>query len=177
MLDVWYEVDRDNHLCGFSANWDASASDTRSVALLSSRLLGMPLLEFINGDVSAMFIETMITSARVQQKELIRPYRCDSPTHRREMRMRLQPLEDGHVRVVHELVRETPWQHPRNMRTVTRRGERKIKRCSMCNDLQDAEAWLTQDAYLARHPHLKGEELPVYYGICPRCARRGTEAL
>lgn len=147
MLDVWYEVDRDNRLCRFSANWDASASDTRSVALLSSRLLGMPLLEFINGDVSAMFIETMITSARVQQKELIRLYRCDSPTHRREMR------------------------------TVTRRGERKIKRCSMCNDLQDAEAWLTQDAYLARHPHLKGEELPVYYGICPRCARRGTEAL
>lgn len=172
MLDVWYEVDRDNRLCGFSANWDVSAAEAKSASLMSSRLHGIPLLTFISGDVSAMFIETMINSARVQQKELIRPYRCDSPTHRREMRMRLQPLEEGRIRVLHELVRETAWEHPRNMRTVTRRSERKIKRCSMCNDLLDVDTWVTQDEYLMRHPHLHGEPLPVYYGICPRCARR-----
>lgn len=170
---MWYEVDRNDIIVALSDDWDATINDHHDPKLLSRSLIGKPLSDFISGDVSMMFTETMIASARVQQKPIIKPYRCDSPTRKRRMQMILTPFLEGHVRVEHQQVTETPWQHPMHMRTVgTRQRVGKIKRCSMCNNLLDGEAWVTQDAYFANHIQTNPESLAVFYGICPNCSQR-----
>jgi hypothetical protein len=169
---MWYEVDKKDFLVAVSPDWDELVIASNNLKLLGRAIIGKSLSEFISGDVSNMFTETMIQAARVRQQPIIKPYRCDSPTHKRIMQMILTPFLDGRVRIAHELVSETPWLHPKNMRTVTNRQRiSKIKRCTMCNNLLDGDEWVTLDRYLENHSEYTPETLSVFYGICPNCSR------
>lgn len=168
-LPLWYELDANNCVVAVSEYWDVHAMMYQTPSLLAKNIIGKALDSQISGDVTQMFTDTMITSARVQAKSLTRRYRCDSPTHKREMEMVLTPLANGHLRIAHQLVSETAWQHTRRMHTQAKPGKHRIKRCSMCNQLLDGDEWLSQDAYLARYPELGQTDLSVYYGICPEC--------
>jgi hypothetical protein len=174
-LPLWYELDANNCVVAVSEYWDVHAMMYQTPSLLAKNIIGKPLDSQISGDVTQMFTDTMITSARVQSKSLTRRYRCDSPTHKREMEMVLTPMANGHLRIAHQLIEETPWQHHRRLRTqapnATGRAKCRLKRCSMCNDLLDGDEWVSQDVYLARHPEQDKGSLAVFYGICPRCAQ------
>jgi len=168
-LPLWYELDADNHVVAVSDYWDVHAMMYQTPSLLAKNIVGKRLDSQISGDVTQMFTETMITSARVLSKSLTRRYRCDSPTHKREMEMVLTPLPNGHLRISHQLIAETAWQHTRRMHTQVTLGQRRIKRCSMCNNLLDGDEWVSQDDYLERYPDQDEAALTVFYGICLRC--------
>lgn len=174
-LPLWYELDANNYVVAVSEYWDVHAMQYQTPSLLAKHIIGTRLDSQISGDVTQMFTDTMIASARVQAKSLTRRYRCDSPTHRREMEMVLTPLANGHLRIAHQLIEETPWQHARRIRTQpsldARRVKPRVKRCSMCNSLLDGDEWVSQDVYLERHPQQNEDALTVFYGICPRCAQ------
>ena len=172
-LPLWYELDANNCVVAVSEYWDVHAMMYQTPSLLAKNIIGKALDSQISGDVTQMFTDTMITSARVQSKSLTRRYRCDSPTHKREMEMVLTPMANGHLRVAHQLIAEQPWKYSKVIRTQsalsTGRSSKKLKRCSMCNRLLEDHEWLSQDDYLVRHPELAQTELSVYYGICPEC--------
>ncbi len=168
-LPLWYELDANNCVVAVSEYWDVHAMIYQTPSLLAKNIIGKALDSQISGDVTQMFTDTMITSARVQGKSLTRRYRCDSPTHKREMEMVLTPLANGNMRISHQLLTETAWQHSRTMLTQAKPRKTRLKRCSMCNRLLDGKEWVNQDDYLALHPEWGQTELSVYYGICPDC--------
>lgn len=178
-LPLWYELDADNRVVAVSEYWDVHAMMYQTPGLLAKNIIGKPLDSQISGDVTQMFTDTMITSARVQAKPLTRRYRCDSPTHKREMEMVLTPLANGHLRIAHRLIAEQPWKYTKVIRTQSAPTvgsvSKKLKRCSMCNRLLEGDEWLSQDGYLARHPELDHTDLSVYYGICPECNAGTTQ--
>ncbi len=106
-LPLWYELDADNRVVAVSEYWDVHAMMYQAPSLLAKNIIGKPLDSQISGDVTQMFTDTMITSARIQGKSLTRRYRCDSPTHKREMEMVLTPLANGNMRIAHQLLTET----------------------------------------------------------------------
>lgn len=173
-LPLWYELDANNCVVAVSEYWDVHAMIYQTPSLLAKNIIGKPLDSQISGDVTQMFTDTMITSARVQGKSLTRRYRCDSPTHKREMEMVLTPLANGHLRIAHQLISEHPWTYSKVIRTqsalANSKLNKKIKRCSMCNRLLQGSEWLSQDEYLAQHPELAQTDLTVYYGVCPTCS-------
>ena len=165
---LWYQVNENNELMAFSSQWDIDALANKVPKLLSRHLIGKHISIFISGDTTNMFTETMIHAARVRQIPLIKTYRCDSPTHKRTMQMTLTPFPDGSVRIAHQVVSESPWHHIRIISTA-RNPHRKVKRCSMCNNLLDGDEWITQDVFFERHPDRNAKTLAVFYGICPNC--------
>lgn len=173
-LPLWYELDANNCVVAVSEYWDVHAMMYQTTSLLAKNIIGKALDSQISGDVTQMFTDTMITSARVQAKSLTRRYRCDSPTHKREMEMVLTPLANGHLRIAHQLISEHPWTYSKVIRTQSALAKsklnKKIKRCSMCNRLLQGSEWLSQDEYLAQHPELAQTDLTVYYGVCPACS-------
>jgi hypothetical protein len=170
-LPIWYQVNAENVIVLVSNNWDLSVLRQSTPNLLSKAIIGKPLSVFISGDVARMFTQTMIDSARIRNQELVRNCRCDTPTHKREMQMILTPLQDYSVRVTHKLVSAIAWKHPRSM-SVNCQVIKKIKRCSMCNNLFDGHNWLTQDDFLAAYPEFDRDKITVFYGICSSCGKR-----
>lgn len=181
-LNLWYEVDRNNLITALSPNWDAQVLTQKTPKLMSKHLLEQPLHHFIVGDVTLMFTETMLNAARVKQQTIEKPYRCDTPTLKRKMLMRLTPFSEGSVRVEHSLVEAVPWQYSAQFKQgvstpkPSEKAPKKhtkglIKRCSMCNNLRDGDQWITQDVFLHQHPEWIGQTIPVFYGVCPACQR------
>ncbi len=161
---VVYWVDDHDVVTDVSGDWDGFARENDGGAVLRDLVLGRTLWSFIEGDATRMLLSTLLGAVRTHGKTLVRRYRCDSPTHRRHMEMRLS--RDGdRVRLEHRILREermTP-----GVRFHYRRGPDALVRCSMCNRVKlDAEWREASDA--AAEGRLP-TEAAVVYSVCARC--------
>jgi hypothetical protein len=172
-----YTLDKANHIVAVSGQWDAFALDNDGNEVLSSKIIGKPLDQFIDGDTTRMFVRTMIMSARTLQRPVYRPYRCDSPKLKRFMEMTVLPGEQGVVEVIHRELHSEPIIHPMPVCAAPKGvGENFVKRCSMCNRVKVLGIWSELDAAIDAYRLPAGaHNLKVIYGVCPDClARRGV---
>jgi hypothetical protein len=119
-----------------------------------------------------MYVRTLIQSARLLRKPLLRPYRCDSPDLRRYMEMRLSVDSSGLLRWEHRLLRcERLARRLAFVPYTGGPGGHPVVRCSICNRVKAAGAWqepdAAGDASLASVP--ADVHIPVIYGVCPTC--------
>lgn len=175
-----YTVDGEGTIVAVGGSWDDFARRNGGEAILSTRIIGKKLDQFIHGDETLMFMRTMIMSARVLDTAIQRPYRCDSPALKRYMEMTLQPHADGVVEVIHRELRSEPVAHPVRMMAVPcGNGSRFVKRCSVCNRLRIQEVWSEVDEAVADGRLLPQDlhALKVFYGVCPQClAHQGLKS-
>lgn len=175
---ITYTLDAHNQIIKVTGPWDAFAKANRGDAAVMDAVIGKPLDSFIAGDVTKMFVNTMLMSARTLGKTVYRPYRCDSDLTKRFMEMSIVPLENGTVEVRHRLLLEEPMRDYR-AHTLPRPaplGLPRIKRCSMCNKIHVAFSWLEiVDALNLQVLAAEQANGPWIYGLCPECMdRRGV---
>ena len=166
--DICYWIDRGNVIVDIAPGWDSFAQANGAYELDPRRVIGRDLLSFVHGDVTRMFVHTLIQSARLQRKPLIHRYRCDSPDTRRQMEMRVLVDHDGLLRWEHRLLHAEPL----GKRLVFRVAEggsprRFIVRCSICNRLKSPGGWHEPDLLPGDLPD--DAPIPVIYGVCPSC--------
>lgn len=167
----WYEIDAQDRLVAVCPEWDATLRQGGGGAgSLQGGVIGQPLLRFISGDASRMYMDAALQAARLTGHPRTLQYRCDTPTVRRRLEMVLQPRADGSVRIEHRLVEQHPRAHvlacfteegPSLPSSVPTRGP--VWRCSVCLRLQRAGLpW--------QEPETVGSaRLAVCYTVCPRC--------
>lgn len=163
-------VDADDRIVSVGGCWDGSARQGSAGQLAGTQVIGRLLADFISGDSTLMYVDTLLQSARLQARVLTRQYRCDSPTEKRFMEMRLTPLTGGLVHMTHRLLKTMPLRRPIRFATVAPPSLH--LRCSSCNSVRIGHGdWLAPD-----HPMLTErpmpDDIPVAYGICPRCQER-----
>ena len=169
--DLSYWIDLSENIVDVSADWERFALDNGGRGIEARQVLGRSLLSFVHGDVSRMFVRTLIQSARLLRRPLVRPYRCDSPTTRRYMEMRLSLDDSGLLRWEHRTVRTEPMQHALHF-TVQQQGRPlarpgRLVRCSMCNRVKAGQDWGEADQVFT---HAEDDrEILVIYGVCPDC--------
>ena len=168
---VVLEVDADNCIRQVSESWTQVArAGGAEIELATDRVLGKPLHQFITSDTTRMYVEASLKLCRLRQEVLFRPYRCDSPTHKRFMELQLTPLEQGAVEMKHFLLREEAFEQPLHLEEVTQQKNRSAGtclRCSFCNRLKPLE----------QHEWMPPEELhqsyisplKVIHTVCPDC--------
>lgn len=167
-----YIVDAADTIVAVSGRWDDFARNNEGDEILSSKIIGKKLDQFIHGDETLMFVRTMIMSVRVLKKPILRTYRCDSPLFKRFMEMTLQPHEGGAVEVIHRQLRSEPMVN--KVRFLAAPPGTKgplVKRCSVCNRVRIENTWSEIDAAVEARRLALGDELAlkVIYGVCPDC--------
>ena len=180
IMDLSYTLDASNAIIAVSGDWDRVALDNGGEQIISRRIIGRRLDDFITGDVTLMFVRTMLMSARTLKYVIRRPYRCDSPQLKRSMEMTIVPRAQGVLEVCHRQLGSEPYRYPLAFKgTASGAAANFIKRCSICNRVRVGQSWSeVDDAVRAgRLPRDAGATLMVVYGVCPECmARRGIGA-
>ncbi len=168
-FDICYWLDIGDVIVDISGGWKAFAEQNNAQALEARRVIGRNLLSFVHGDVTRMYVRTLIQSARLLRKPLLRPYRCDSPDQRRYMEMRLTLENSGLLRWEHRLKRSEPLARRLEFRAVNQPlRPHCVVRCSMCNRLKSSQDWAEPD--VEEIPELADTgTIPVIYGVCPNC--------
>jgi hypothetical protein len=158
-----YVVDRANLIIDVDEGWDAQAVQVQGgLDSVRAKVIGQPLEAFMVGDATKMFVRAALDAARLLRQTRVLPYRCDTVGLLRRFEMVISPLDDGCVRVAHELVEARPIE--------IRRKEPRSRglvgcRCSQCLRvrLNGGNRWMELE--------LEPQAL-LAQDICPRCARR-----
>lgn len=166
---VEFQLDHKNIITATGALWSAFALTNEAPQLAGESVIGKPLLQFISGESSRQMMRTLLEAARRKQAPLELDYRCDSPELRRQMRMRLEPQQDGSVFCSNLLVNSEARVAPIHFVCAKERARDTLVRCSLCNRIKNRERWMEADHLKAARHKLT---LKVTYGICPDCAAR-----
>jgi hypothetical protein len=169
---MFYVIDAKNCVVDVDSDWDSSLSSNGGAAHAArSQLLGRPLDQFLAGDATKMFVRAALDAARLFGQTRVLPYRCDSPTERRQFEMVISPMSGGHVKVEHRLLSSQARPASRSASQSASRSESGALpaagwRCSQCLAVRHAGSlhWTSADVAAAG--------APLAQDVCPSCASR-----
>lgn len=165
---LFYALDRQDRIIDVGGAWDDFALENDGKSVLRERVLGTPVFKHVNGDISAMYLRTLLSSVRLLDRSVTRCYRCDSPGTKRFMEMTLTPDADDGVMIAHRLLR-TESLPARFIFTVAKGRPSFAVRCSMCNRLKQDGEWQEPEVLLSKHDWGNAQPRSVIYGVCDDC--------
>lgn len=161
-----YSLDSRDCIVSVSGSWDKFAAKNGGVRVFANDVCGRSIWEFVTGDATRMWLEAVFQLARLRSASIERPYRCDSPSLKRFMRMRIVSEQGGVLRIEHEILateqRSKPvhFQYGMNVMKNTR------QRCSICGRVNDG-GWQEPLAEYADPSY----SIMVIYTVCEDCQR------
>ena len=163
---LFYRLDQSDRITAIGGAWDRMAQENGGDRLCGDSVVGRPLYDFISGDISKMFVRTVIEGVRVLQRPRTVPYRCDSPGLRRYMEMSIKCEPGGGLLLEHRQVRTEATGRRFDFRVGTQPLRQMVVRCSHCNAVKVEGRWGEPEALL---PVAPAGDVPVVYGVCPTC--------
>ena len=167
-----YRVDRADILIWVDALWLAFAKENGATELTEENVLGRSLWDFVGGDDVCTLYQQAHSRVRSSNKPVVLPFRCDSPTLIRHMRMIIHPEEGGQV-LYESLLTKTESQPYLGILDKSRpRSNRILTFCSCCKRaLLEPVGWLAAEEVSAKLKLLDAERFPnMREMICPKCA-------
>ena len=168
-LSLYFRLDKSDRITETGGAWDTMAHENGGDALCGGTVIGHPLYDYVSGDVSKMFVRTVIDGVRVLQRPRALPYRCDSPGLRRYMEMAITCEPGGGLLLEHRLLRTEATGRRFDFQTSNAPLRQMIVRCTHCNAIKHEGRWGEPEAVL---PEQVSGALAVVYGVCPRCMER-----
>ena len=169
-LPVAYEIDAEDRIIRVSPTWSPVALAAGAPGLQDDLVVGRPLWDFITDPTTRQLYAAMLERARTVARPLAFGFRCDTPTERRLMQMRLTGMPAGgvafEVRVI--AVQARPAVALLDAGTP-RRGM--VRMCSWCKRLPvPSGEWLEVEDAVKVLDLLDAAPLPaITHGICPQC--------
>lgn len=100
------------------------------------------------------------------------PFRCDGPTVRREMDIRIASQASGRFVAFSARLRAEEWRHEFQplLATETPRGEETLTMCGWCDRFLVDGEWVEVERAVARLGLFQLPEMPeIDHGVCPDC--------
>lgn len=166
-----YWLDGSDHLVRVSDSWDVFALSNDGESCRWESIRGRPLWEFVSGDPTRMWLRTLMGHVRISAGEVERPYRCDSPTERRHMAMRIVAEPGSQLRIENVVLRSEPREHVVRVEPTPPSLGRSSRRCSVCGRIGRGARWFEPESQEARELLDASGTLRVIYGVCEPCLR------
>jgi len=162
-----YKLDSRNRIIAIGGSWDDFADENGGVEISAQDVIGRQIEDYIKGDITTMWVNSIFQYARILGKTVERPYRCDSPDLKRFMRMRVVPEQGGAVlSIEHELISTEQRSAPLHIRYGTNIINGVKLKCSVCGRL-NIDGWNEPQGC---HAGTSGE-IVVVYTVCEDCYR------
>ena len=166
-----YWLDGNDKIILVSPSWDQFALDNDGEHVISSDILGKTIWEFVHGDVTRMWLETLFTLARLRGTPVVRPYRCDSPNIRRYMSLNIALENSNVLRVEHIILSTEPREIPVYMQAAKRLSTNFNLRCSICGRMEFETSWVEPEDHPGAENKSQAGSFQVIYTVCKDCYR------
>ncbi len=166
-----HTIDANDSIVWVSAAWLAFARENGATRLTQELVLGRSLWHFIADDETTELYKALVGRVRAGRGPMVLPFRCDSPTLRRHMRLQVTLEEKGNVRFDSFLTRAEPCSYIGVLDSRFTRSADVLTMCSMCKRvLNEPSEWLDVEDAVARMNLLEAEKGPqLRYAVCPAC--------
>ncbi len=159
--------------------WIRFAEENETPALPQT-VMGDSLWQHISGPEVIQLFRQLVAKVRETHTEVSIPFRCDSPTCRRFMRMRIVPLHQRRIEFCTWIEREEPFAQPVRLLdpAVPRDGNALLRMCAWCKKIHVAAAWLEIEEAIGQLQLFDSRTLPALtHGMCDRCFQMMTTGL
>lgn len=157
---VAYRLDAEDRIVEVEGDWSPVPA-----------VVGSLIWRFVRGTDLRDIYGRLFREAR-SGRALEFPYRCDSPSARREFNLAIARHPGGTLSVVSRLSRVWARDEPLAVTSVPR-NDTLILRCSVCNDFRVRGAWADiVDGAAARRLLATERPVRVYHAVCPSCRER-----
>lgn len=167
-----YTVDADDVVCHVDYWWLAFAAENGAPDLTEATVIGRSLWEFIADRPTRQLYRELHARIRSTGQAIHVPFRCDSPTLRRDMRMTISRGEDGALEYESKLLKTTPQRRLLSLSRTSDRSEAFLTMCSCCKrSLLEPRGWLDMEDIALRLKLYDQQTVPgLRYTLCPHCA-------
>lgn len=166
-----YRVDSDDRIVWVDARWLAFAQENGAPDLTRERVLGQSLWRYIAGDVTCEVYRRMHREVRLRGRTIVAPFRCDSPSLRREMQLTILPEDSGQLLYEGMVLLSAPCPPVSVLDSALRRSQSLLTMCSCCKRvLIEPDGWLGMNEASVRLKVLNAAMPPqLKYEVCPGC--------
>ena len=175
--DIVYRVDDSDRIIFVNDEWDIFAAANEGDAILSSRVLGCPLWDFIE-DATTRHIYRLLMSRTRSGHPLQFPFRCDSQFLRRLLEMNLTRLPEGTVEFCTRTIQTEAHDTAGLLHSGAHDPEEMLRMCSWCKRVFADDYWWEIEEAVGCLPILRDRLPPsITHGMCDRCYAKMSESL
>lgn len=166
-----YHVDRYDTVVYCDTAWLRFAQANDAPELDVAHVVGRPLWDFIATAETKDLYKLLVAKARAEHTPVTVSFRCDAPTCRRVMRLRIAPIADGRLAFTSTLEEEEPRPYVALLDPTVPRSEAYLKMCSWCKRvLVEGAGWLEVEAAAEALQLFHQTHLPhITHAICEPC--------
>jgi hypothetical protein len=165
-----YVIDEHDHLVKVDGGYYRFAAENGWDGAGAS--LGRTLWDFVAGEELQKLQRMLLRRIRGEVRSVELPFRCDGPTVRREMDVRIAARSSGRL-VLFSARPRSEERRPRFQPLLAAdapRSEETLTMCGWCDRFLVGEEWVEVEEAAARLGLFQRTELPaIAHGVCPDC--------
>ncbi|HOK08560.1 MAG TPA: hypothetical protein PLT82_01420 [Candidatus Hydrogenedens sp.] len=171
MEDIVYKIDENNRITFVNEAWDVFARENNGDEIVSKRIIGRNLFDFISDITVKQIYLDLMEQARNNKKIKI-DFRCDSPTYKRYLTMSIQCNEPNTITFITHLIRKEPQNYKSILDSKVLRVRKVIRMCSWCKKVEFDSQWLELDEVINKAKIFDSEKAPmITHTICDNCLK------
>jgi len=165
-----YRLDRMDTIAFVSPEWLRFARENDAAELSEDRVLGRVIWEFVQGVEVRRLYATLFAALRAGRREIVVPFRCDSPAAIRSMELLMRPLPSHGIELEGRLLEQKSRAPVALLARHSARSQSSVPICSLCRRLFVQQEWLEIGPAIARTRLLDGQPLPrLEETVCVEC--------
>ena len=168
---ITYQIDPAGRILSVGPAWDDFARNNQGAFLTASQVVGHALWDYISDSTTRQLYRSLVERVHGDVPEVQFTFRCDSPTRRRLLQMKMTPGEqDSTLFTVLPISFVDRDLVPFLAAEVVRSGDH-LRMCSWCKRVPLTEqSWVEVEEAVERMAMFRTSEIPaITHGICPRC--------
>ncbi|MBD3233571.1 MAG: hypothetical protein GF315_07585 [candidate division Zixibacteria bacterium] len=145
---------------------------------MGKSLIGHSLWEFIKNEETVHIYRTLIHRIRNENRNVIYPFRCDSPSRRRFMEMHILPHKGKSLEFRSRIIREEHRPFQRFLDIDEPRNDSFIVMCGWCKAVATKDGWAQIEEAVDILKLFEMQILPeISHGICKECHDKWLQEL
>jgi hypothetical protein len=174
--DVVYQLNNRDEVCFVNAAFDEFAVANSGPTAASGTLLNRPVWNFVTDATVQHLYRDLLRRARAGHPIQFE-FRCDSPTCRRLLEMKMDCLDDGMVEFRVRTISEDNRPFQALLDPGAARSDALLRLCAWCKKVHLEDVWVEVEEAAARLRLFERPLLPsLTHGICEPCRQTMTAA-